>query len=589
VNDYLLHLLVLLITIVISVIPLIVRLKVVAAGYDTPVFWNNDQNADFFTYYKSLFLLICSTAIFTLLIVNVINKGIQIKLLFAYIPLSIYVFLVVLSSILSKHNHVALFGFIDRSEGMYVILSYFILFITSSLLVDRLSNIRFIFGGIVISACLIALIGIFQFFGFDFFKSNLGINIILPAEYGYYRDAIKYPTDAYLHFKNAIYSTLYNSNSLGSYISMIFPLSLTWFILVRKKVYKLFCGLFCCLLLSNLIGTGSRGAFSAVLISVGLMIFLLKNQIKENWKSLLILISSFIVIFLGLNIQSDGKLVSRVESTLDSKGEKVANTSIDKIKDFKIDNNELTLMCSYSSLFVRIVGNDILFYDDKENSLDLTSIEEGKKFSFKNPRYSDYIISNSGEFLRFQKGNSSLYFSAKGNTFKALDTKGQEISIVPINKVDLKGYERFASSRGYIWSRTLPLLKDTILLGHGPDNFVYNFPQNDYKGKLNYMFDAYIIIDKPHNLYLQVGVNTGVLSLISLLVLFINYLISTLRLVLKTDFNDNYSIFSYSILFAITGYLLAGIFTDSMVGVAPVFWVLLGLGVGINNYVTDKR
>jgi len=38
--------------------------------------------------------------------------------------------------------------------------------------------------------------------------------------------------------------------------------------------------------------------------------------------------------------------------------------------------------------------------------------------------------------------------------------------------------------RGYIWSRSLPLLRNTILVGYGPDTFAMNFPQHDIAGKV---------------------------------------------------------------------------------------------------------
>ena len=46
-------------------------------------------------------------------------------------------------------------------------------------------------------------------------------------------------------------------------------------------------------------------------------------------------------------------------------------------------------------------------------------------------------------------------------------------------------HESFASSRGYIWSRTIPLLKETLFIGTGADTFVIAFPQDDYIGKIN--------------------------------------------------------------------------------------------------------
>lgn len=42
---------------------------------------------------------------------------------------------------------------------------------------------------------------------------------------------------------------------------------------------------------------------------------------------------------------------------------------------------------------------------------------------------------------------------------------------------------------------------------------------------------------------------------------------------------DRDHILPISIYFAILAYLIAGIFNDSVVSVAPIFWALLGLGI----------
>ena len=43
----------------------------------------------------------------------------------------------------------------------------------------------------------------------------------------------------------------------------------------------------------------------------------------------------------------------------------------------------------------------------------------------------------------------------------------------------LKGKELIGSMRGYIWSRTIPILPHYLVLGAGPDCFLYEFPQDD--------------------------------------------------------------------------------------------------------------
>ncbi len=81
----------------------------------------------------------------------------------------------------------------------------------------------------------------------------------------------------------------------------------------------------------------------------------------------------------------------------------------------------------------------------------------------------------------------------------------------------LEGRERIVSGRGYIWSRTIPLLKKYILLGGGQDTFTVLFPNHDYLGKAQWG-DKDLIITKPHCMYLQIAVQSGILSLIALFI-----------------------------------------------------------------------
>ena len=43
--------------------------------------------------------------------------------------------------------------------------------------------------------------------------------------------------------------------------------------------------------------------------------------------------------------------------------------------------------------------------------------------------------------------------------------------------------ERLGSGRGYIWSRSIPLIKQAGFMGLGADTYPEYFPQNDFKGK----------------------------------------------------------------------------------------------------------
>lgn len=139
------------------------------------------------------------------------------------------------------------------------------------------------------------------------------------------------------------------------------------------------------------------------------------------------------------------------------------------------------------------------------------------------------------------------------------------------------------SGRGYIWSRSIPLLRDTWFLGHGPDTYAMYFPQQDAVGKLMYLGSTHKIVDKPHNIYLQQAINTGIISLLALLVLWGGYLLQSLIIYWQSDFKDWKARAGVAIMAAVAAYLVTGFFNDSVISVAPVFWILLGTGISLNR------
>ncbi|MBQ1906807.1 MAG: hypothetical protein II173_01395, partial [Firmicutes bacterium] len=115
------------------------------------------------------------------------------------------------------------------------------------------------------------------------------------------------------------------------------------------------------------------------------------------------------------------------------------------------------------------------------------------------------------------------------------------------------------------------------------------------------------IYDKPHDLYIQTGVNTGVLSLIAQLGIFFFYFRDSLKtgfgLRKKEDQNVSNSegassavsalgILPYAAMgcfLGVAGYLVVGIFNDSSVSTAPYFYSVLGLGFCINAMIREAE
>ena len=141
----------------------------------------------------------------------------------------------------------------------------------------------------------------------------------------------------------------------------------------------------------------------------------------------------------------------------------------------------------------------------------------------KNEDYTWIMLEVEGKDIEFVYVNDKL---------KVVGFNGKVTDIEAAESFGFTGKESFASGRGYIWSRSIPLLKKAIFIGYGPDTFIYIFPQNDIVGKLNYGA-IWAIISKPHNWYLQIALGYGVLSLICILALIIWLLVNALMFIYR--------------------------------------------------------
>lgn len=117
---------------------------------------------------------------------------------------------------------------------------------------------------------------------------------------------------------------------------------------------------------------------------------------------------------------------------------------------------------------------------------------------------------------------------------------------IPMKDSDLDG-------RAHVWRKMIPQLKRTILIGEGPGNFAMYFPQHRFFGSH--------VVDRPHNIYLNIWVSTGLISLLMLLACVL------VTLLLSTDL---------AMQLGAIGFLVAGLFTDSVLSVTPYFIIFLG-------------
>lgn len=579
-----------------AIVPLIVYLKVVPLDSALSNFWTGQsENADFFSYYKMVWIIICSISAAAVLILLAALNGSDtvLRATFYYIPILIYVFFVILSTEFSKYVDVSLKGFPDRYEGMYVLLAYMAILIVTINMASKEKYIKILLTALFAGGVVLGIIGIFQYMGYDILKTNLGKSLILPSRYASMAEQLNFQFE-----KNVIYATLYHLNYVGSYMAMLFPLSFTFFLLSKRRKVKILFALLTILMALNWLGCTSRaGIFGGIVAIIILMIMINKVVIKQ-WKFFLGGLALIVIIGVGLNYLSSGYLGSRISSLIVNAMEITKDPGADTksnvlFQGLDIAGNRATLTTSTDKLTILMNDRQIAFQDENGKTIDMSMDEDLGKVTLADTRYGSYELYlgkiNKMKVLTLDRENLSLKFKLSKDQIELLNSKAEVVKIEPVESWGFEGKELLGSSRGYIWSRSIPLLKNTKFIGFGPDTFAIYFPQNDIIGKFYaYAGDMWQIVDKPHNYYLQVALSTGIISLLALLSLFLAYIISSIRLYIRNDYSDYISKAGVGIFVAVCGYLAAGFFNDSVVSVAPVFWILLGLGIS-TNYIVKKE
>ncbi len=132
-----------------------------------------------------------------------------------------------------------------------------------------------------------------------------------------------------------------------------------------------------------------------------------------------------------------------------------------------------------------------------------------------------------------------------------------------------EGYEHAGSNRMFIWVRVLELVKARPLFGYGIENLGHVM-EREYHQDIIDFWGTTAYVDKTHNEYLHTAFSAGVPALLAYLIF--------IGLVLKQGLKsakvrpDLLPIFA-----AIVGYLGQAFFNISVVCVAYVFWIFLGL------------
>lgn len=560
-------------------IPLIVRLKIVDSNMI-----GSGYSYDFFSYWK-VAALYAAGAIAVILAVWLIkkgehsfNKGVKVFTILS----AIYTAMCFISAVFSEQHKIAFFGFPCQQEGFLTLLTVNIVSVYAAFFIYNEKRQRITINALYISSIVVFLIGILQFAGFNIINSDLIKSLILPSQYQSLANNIVFFDNSPSNFRNAIYSTLYNSNVFGTYAAMLFGLSLADSIHrlgFKKKALPLTV---MSMAVFTLIGCYSRGAYLGGAVAAVTVVILSFKRMRMYLKETAVCISCLVLAVI-LAVFSGGGMVFDRLATMDISYQDTVTGVNARINDFKVNGNVLSIYFSKNVLVIEKAGETLNFKDEEGNLLSLDYSEKDAGYVINSEKYQDFIVFLSDNKLYIKKQNVLLNFIVMADSFILADFTGNPADIKEPEAIFFEGKERLASGRGYIWSRTIPLIKNTLFFGWGPDNFYYAFPQNDYMGKLKFMYSAYIPVDMAHNMYLQIAVETGVTSLVIFILLILLFVLSKIRTVFSKPLGQESTGISVAAVAVTAAYMVCGIFTDANAITMMIFLPLVGICTNISD------
>ena len=367
---------------------------------------------------------------------------------------------------------------------------------------------------------------------------------------------------------------------------LILPLLCVMTVQAKKLAGKISGMILIAVMLVCLYGSGSKAGFlvCGFFVLLAAVFMTQKDNAKKRWISVGICFLAVTGISVGYDQLSNHALSNALTKIgqRQSYDLEAINTEADGVS-LKYKGNSLKLIPEKTEM-----GQTLKAQVNEGKMQDAFWNGENQCFIFNDERFGELTFDayryNNAQYLAIYDGKMTWDFykedSASGYVFMNQYGKIDEIKNAP---AVFKGYERILSGRGYIWGRTIPLLSGTVLWGSGPDTFIMKFPQTDYVMKANTSLSMYQQLPtKAHSMYLQSALQTGVLSVICLLIFFLHYMVTALRN-RNTETNKEKSIFRTGILLSVMGFLIMGLTNDSNLAVSPMFWCILGMGIAMET------
>ncbi|MGN1480417.1 O-antigen ligase family protein [Porcipelethomonas sp.] len=571
----------------------VVRIHVKAIGENSQrLFSNNDGlYVDLFLYCKEILLFIIALICICYFVGEkifpdkpcrynpVLKKSARMPLLL----MGVYLLMAVISSIFSENKETVLWGVCSEYEGIIAVFSYCILFFAGYNYFGTEKAWRHYKKAFFILITVTVVMSFFEYIVMPLMELPFMKYIIASPEYRSVAES--------LDFSNAYRETVlmfYNSNYMGGFCTLIFPVSVYYITAAGKVFRKIICSVISAACFIVVIMSNSTAAFYVVLAEIlFIMIFMIAKRFISV-RNVILIFSAFAVLVGSVTAVSGSDFFSNIVKSIFNETSYDESTHSFKLDDFRLEGNSIIFSGNGSEYHItapvesgeqlKVSGsNSTVFTADSIDSNTILVHDMNNDFEFS-------IILRDGIIYLDLGYKSTIDFAVTSDGVKLLVQNKQLLSSIPHSEFDdtqLCEFYSFATGRGYIWINSLPILKDCLLIGKGPGNFPFYFNQNDLVGLLNTHGTYRLIVDKPHNWYLQIAITCGIPALLAVLILFIYFVVSGFRVFFRTSpdcFKSEKDICFLMFLYTgLCGFMVIGLSNDSCITVNPFFWFSFGI------------
>lgn len=607
-------------------IPFIVLTKDYQTEFTKFNWFNNKEidQIDSFEYAKSRFVMIMGAIAAVVIAINEYSKSKKKKQLFGNCDIKVMVLcavfavMVVVSSLFSKYSHLAFTGGgYGQWQTMWVLLSFVALFMYAYIFVDSEKQISLMAKCLMVSTAFVTVIGILQ---------SVGHN---PLRWGWVQKIItsRSAVDG-VTFSDGVSNvilTFSNPNYVGPYVALIFPFVVAFAAtrISENKGKRIVCCVAAIVVAIGLLCTlfGSSSSAGAIAVAAGVVaaaVMLLSGIVfkekrenksgqadgadkggrKKMQRYIIAIAVVLVIVVVGVGVSRTSFFKNTVNKLLQGGNDtrnvaSIVNTDAGLEVVMRSDE-EFKLIPSF------IEGDTLAFgaRDARDSEITIKKGENNKYYYLDDDRFRMLTIEvanfqvEENQYRGFRLNDApneiSWSFMYVDNEWQYFSPFGKLLKLREIEHFGFKDYQNIANRRGFIWSRSIPLLKKYWFNGIGPNAFIIAFPNDDFVGSKR-VGGSTTLVDKPHNAFLQIYIQTGGISALAYCGLWILYMIQGVKLFWRRRKYTDTEKIGLGLLVGIFSFAVAGITNDTVVGSQTIYWILLGAGYAVNRVIVAGR